>query len=119
MNLRIVCTDRGTHPDEFFCQIELDDNGNVRPTVPKTPARSRRGRASSLSARHFSIDEADPWQMLADPRFVSTRRADGGFTVTFPCKRCGRTPALRDDTLAQLCARLTEERIARIDISYC
>lgn len=89
MTVRIVCTDRGQHPQRY---IRRDWRRELEDTLAATPPE--------LSAAG------------------TARRPDGGITFVFDCRTCGRHVELRDDTWYALLADLQDAGAARLDISH-
>lgn len=97
--IRVVCTDRGQHPEVSFGSVDVWPEGE--------------GWHVALSGLNLGRDE------YVDLAPVEQDHYPERLHKTYPlkCRRCGRDRPLRAETLEKGCAELAAQDIPKFDIS--
>jgi len=97
--IRVVCTDRGQHPQVTFGTVAVwrDDAGwRIRPNL--------------VGGEYVDLSTTEPDYTGPQPDRLHKN-------YPLRCKRCGRDTPIRQDTLEKVCPRLAEADTLKFDIS--
>lgn len=101
--LRVVCTDKGQHPEVSFGDVSVWPDGHGGWSVQRNP---------QLNMQEYVEIPADDQYPMPEPLPERLRR-----TYPLRCRRCRRNVPLKQETLERVCAELAAADTPKFDIS--